>query len=854
MFQLFYQRAIAIIFLMLIPCSVHAVDCDAAKFRGARNFLVGQEPYAVVTADFNQDGKADIAVANNASSFVAVSLGDGTGRLGTPATFGVGPNPRHIVTADFNGDGKADLATANETGLTVTLLLNNGAGGFTLSVYQTGGYPVGLAAADFNGDGRPDLVTANIINDSAAIMLNNGTGGFGSPMTLPSGGSLVKAVAAGDFNSDGKADFALSNQNSNTISLFFGNGAGGFSAPSPVSANNPNNFIAADWNGDGKLDFLVMGTVPTFYPGNGAGGFGSGVTLSGLIGITTMLAVRDVNQDGKNDIIASYNAGLRVGYGAGAGALGPVKDLRVGFLPYGASTADFNLDGRLDLVSVAPAESNASIALNDGAGDFYSAPLVGSSDASVYGPLLTADFDNDGLDDVADMSQTNVRIRYGNGNGGFSAQVLYNALATGNVPDLKAADFNRDGKLDLAIANSNSSSIVLLLNTGSRTFSNPSVMLLDASTGTLAIEDYNRDGKLDLAVALANTGSVRVFFGNGDGTFLASPTTVLIPGSPFQVFNGDFNHDGKTDLLTVNADHSISVAPGNGAGGFAQPNTYANVVNTFSSQSVVVGDFNRDGFDDLAVSPDTSYSLKLLLNNGTGGFLPPRTIYAGVQTANLIAADFNHDRKLDLAVQSFRETSILIGDGTGGFCSAGDYSTEQSGLLTVGDYNQDGRTDVIVGHSLRLLLNLTPFSRAPETTDFDGDGLTDLSVFRPGAGYWYILNSADNSFRAIPFGTNGDLPVAADYDGDGKTDVAVFRPSNGFWYYLRSSDGQFAYQQFGQSGDVPVQGDYDGDGRTNFAVWRPSTGTWYTSLDPATNYGAVVWGDSTDIPVPADYD
>ncbi|MCY7346523.1 MAG: FG-GAP-like repeat-containing protein [Pyrinomonadaceae bacterium] len=132
--------------------------------------------------------------------------------------------------------------------------------------------------------------------------------------------------------------------------------------------------------------------------------------------------------------------------------------------------------------------------------------------------------------------------------------------------------------------------------------------------------------------------------------------------------------------------------------------------------------------------------------------------------------------------------------------------------------------------------------------DFDGDGKTDVSVFRPSSGNWYILRSSDNNLAASSFGLGSDTLAPEDYDGDGKTDIAVFR--GGVWYILQSRDG-FKGVQFGQAGDVPQAGDYDGDGKADVAVFR--SGVWYLQQS-RDGFRAAQFGLATDKPIAADYD
>jgi hypothetical protein len=229
-----------------------------------------------------------------------------------------------------------------------------------------------------------------------------------------------------------------------------------------------------------------------------------------------------------------------------------------------------------------------------------------------------------------------------------------------------------------------------------------------------------------------------------------------------------------------------------------------------SDSSPVVGDFNNDGKLDGALIR-AGGAIGIHFGNGAGGLLTSHVFTPGLGAAGLAAADFNHNGKTDLAVALTTENKIVI-------------------------YYDDALPNLQNSHVF----------------DIDGDGKTDIAVYRPGnPGVWYYILSSSNTFQAFYYGTTGDIPVAADYSGDGKIDFAVFRPSNAIWYVAMPSSNSTT--RYGLATDTPVVGgDFNGDGRADIGVYRVSdgVGTFYT---PALA-GPVNLGTTGDKPVVGDFD
>ncbi|MBI1761758.1 MAG: putative Ig domain-containing protein, partial [Acidobacteria bacterium] len=247
--------------------------------------------------------------------------------------------------------------------------------------------------------------------------------------------------------------------------------------------------------------------------------------------------------------------------------------------------------------------------------------------------------------------------------------------------------------------------------------------------------------------------------------------------------------------------------------------------------------------------------------------------YNGDGKSDFVAqmADYNGDGKSDFVLRANNGIwRLLLSNGEGANRIAQTQSWGTAGDLSLlGDYDGDGQTDLAVFRPSEgnwyvkrssdggfLIKAWGTAGDVPVPGDYDGDGKTDLAVFRPSDGNWYVWRSSDQQYQVTAWGAGyapyNDVAVPGDYDGDGKTDVAVFRRATGTWLVKRSSDGQYLIKQWGVGTDVPVAADYDGDGKTDFAIWR--AGAWYIWQSATADYRVQTWGTATDTPTPGDYD
>ncbi|HEV2424062.1 MAG TPA: choice-of-anchor D domain-containing protein [Terriglobia bacterium] len=365
---------------------------------------------------------------------------------------------------------------------------------------------------------------------------------------------------------------------------------------------------------------------------------------------------------------------------------------------------------------------------------------------------IIGDFNGDGIPDMAvsnnQSTGSQVSVFLGIGSGSFSGATNYTAAsacgAGGTAPcdpeGMLAGDFNGDGYLDLAVANRGDATITVLLGSASGTFSVLSPTTTGSQPYVIAAADFNRDGKLDLVVAcqgpLGGPGFVDILLGNNDGTF-AAPVQYGSIGLPEGIALGDFNGDGFLDVAVSDFNNNeIWLLTGNGDGTFSSGIAYTTAQ---EPAGLVANDFNGDGYTDLAVADLMSNAVSVLLNSKTSStFLPHVEFPVAGGGYFLGSADLTGSGTPSVAVADYSSNvfSSLFGNGDGTFQSYASYSTDPSANsvfgLALADLNADGRYDVVTTDApddlVEVLLQTATLNPSPLSLSFPSTALGSESA------------------------------------------------------------------------------------------------------------------------------
>lgn len=364
--------------------------------------------------------------------------------------------------------------------------------------------------------------------------------------------------------------------------------------------------------------------------------------------------------------------------------------------------------------------------------------------------------------------------------------------------------------------------------------------------GDWAVRRFNIDGSPDMSF-------------DGDGIFSAPVGTgasgakemIVKPDGRILTVGGALNPGAVTALVQLNPDGSLD-------------NTFDVDGKVFTSVPATDGgldaELQRDG-KIVAFSGGTGdvFGLSRYLPNGA---LDTTFSGDGIATETVAAKPGAIALQPDGKIVASGNTMVNSAFGDS-FAVARFTATARAGAPTRFDFDGDGKSDISIYrpsngqwwlNKSSAGVDVFQFGTSSDKLspgDYTGDGKTDVAFFRPGTGEWFILRSEDSSYFSFYFGLSTDIVAPGDFDGDGTTDAAVFRPSTGTWF-IRNSMGGTTIFPFGTAGDVPVPADYDGDGKTDAAIYRPSNGQWWLNQSSA-GVVAYAFGTSNDKPVQGDY-
>ena len=824
----------------------------------------GNLPKALAVGDFNGDGFPDLAVANYNDSTIILLLGNGDGTFLTQAgTLMTGTNPAAVIAQDVNGDGILDLVTANQGSGTLSVYLGASNGTFTLkSSPACGGSPTGVTAADFNGDGFVDLAAAGTNSTSGVtIFSGKGDGTFTSQTTALTAGSSPNSVATGDFNGDGIPDLVTANGASNNASVILGEITGTSTASigtltTGAFGPNPGQVILT-YTGGLAIPGSGVHNVDVTYPGDSTYGpsTSAAIPLNGTpvvtlfklypsttfnsfgqtLNLTAALSPFAVDNQSTNGETVTFTAnGTVIGTGTLSGGIATFTSNSFAVGQY-TITASYPGDAYFVAATatapykVTPAISPTTTVLSLTANGAPATIIVPGTVVTLMATVMgagqpvhpgTINFCNatilpctgSALLGTAQLNSSGVAtIKRRFGSGGYQITARFAGNTGFSSSSSASVALSAPSVSKTAISSSGLPGNYVLTGTVSST-GTPI-----APTGTVSF--------LDTTNANSSFASATVTAGAIAQSFVAAPNATVQAPAGFAV--GDFNGDGKPDVIYtapsgyIGSTNYIGVMLSNGDGTFTSSIISTTVV---TSGQLVVGDFNNDGFLDVATE---GYGyLTILFGHGDGTFTINATqmLPAGINfQPGIGVADFNGDGNLDIVVDAGAnggslQAIVFLGNGDGTFTIAPNASAiaEFDAPPAIGDFNRDGIPDMAFAEAtqVRTLLGngdgtfttvTSPIPTLPDpnlppvAADLNNDGILDLAVPNfTGNTVAILLGNGDGTFTAAASPTVGNGPqsiVAADFNSDGVLDLATANYTDGtISVLLGKGDGTYQPQ------------------------------------------------------------